>query len=108
MVKSDGYVLACYRYIEQNPVRAGMVAAPIEYRWSSHGANVRGDVDELVRPQAAYEALGTDPQRRARAYLELSAAAPESMLVQQIREATKLGCVAGMIRRPRGRPMRPK
>lgn len=35
LVDSEGCVLACYRYIELNPVRAGMVAHPGEYRWSS-------------------------------------------------------------------------
>lgn len=29
------YVLACHRYIELNPVRAGMVARAEAYRWSS-------------------------------------------------------------------------
>ena len=39
MVESAAYVLACYRYIEINPVRAGMVSTPDAYRWSSHCAN---------------------------------------------------------------------
>jgi len=29
------YVLACYRYIELNPVRAGMVTRPEDCRWTS-------------------------------------------------------------------------
>src|SRR5262249_33323002 len=33
LVPSESYVLACYRYIELNPVRAGMVCAPEQYRW---------------------------------------------------------------------------
>lgn len=41
LVDDERYVLACYRYIELNPVRAGMVAAPDEYRWSSHAANAQ-------------------------------------------------------------------
>jgi putative transposase len=104
MVKSDGYVLACYRYIEQNPVRAGMVSSALEYRWSSYAVNARGDMDDLVRPHPSYEALAVEQTQRARAYRELSTVAPERALVEQIRKATKLGCVAGMIRRGRGRP----
>src|SRR5262245_51438159 len=38
IVQSDGYVLACYRYIELNPVRAGMVKDPAQYRWSSYSS----------------------------------------------------------------------
>jgi putative transposase len=36
-VQSDPYLLTCQRYIELNPVRAGMVAAPGEYSYSSYG-----------------------------------------------------------------------
>lgn len=34
LVQSDRYLLTCYRYIELNPVRAGMVARREEYRRS--------------------------------------------------------------------------
>ncbi|MGH8029050.1 MAG: transposase [Arenimonas sp.] len=39
LVDSEQYLLACQRYIELNPVRAGMVAEPGEYRWSSFKRN---------------------------------------------------------------------
>ena len=56
-VTSDAYVLACYQYIELNPVRAGMVATPEEYRWSSHRANVGLErLDPLV-PHPTFAAL---------------------------------------------------
>ena len=35
LVEEDNYLLACYRYIELNPVRARMVEDPSEYQWSS-------------------------------------------------------------------------
>src|SRR5688500_13119076 len=38
VVTDDAYLLACHRYIELNPVRAGMVAHPSEYAWSSYRA----------------------------------------------------------------------
>ena len=38
-IDSEQYLFACYRYIERNPVRAGMVDDPADYRWSSHAAN---------------------------------------------------------------------
>ena len=34
LVQSERYLLECYRYIELNPVRAGMVDDPADYRWS--------------------------------------------------------------------------
>jgi len=44
LVDADRYLLACLRYIELNPVRAGMVAHSGDYRWSSHRANAQGRV----------------------------------------------------------------
>jgi putative transposase len=104
MVNSYAYVLACYRYIELNPVRAGMVAAPGDYRWSSYSTNADGDCNELVESHAAYAALGSDPGLRRRAYKELCESAPSSNVVDEIRKATRLGGMTGMVRRSRGRP----
>ncbi|GAA5525253.1 hypothetical protein Maes01_01818 [Microbulbifer aestuariivivens] len=42
LVQSEDYLLHCYRYIELNPVRAGMVKDPGKYCWSSYGANALG------------------------------------------------------------------
>jgi len=50
LVGSDHYLWSCYRYIELNPVRAGIVDAPGEFRWSSHGRNAYGRPDPVVTP----------------------------------------------------------
>jgi putative transposase len=66
LVDSERYVLACYRYIELNPVRAGMVADAAGYAWSSHGYNALGQPDPLVRPHATYlQIAASDKARRA-------------------------------------------
>jgi putative transposase len=44
----EQHLLAAARYIELNPVRAGLVAAPQEYRWSSCRAHLSGRDDKLV------------------------------------------------------------
>jgi len=44
----EPYVLAAARYIEQNPVRAGLSVRPWEYPWSSAAAHVAGEDDALV------------------------------------------------------------
>lgn len=67
-VDSDSYLLRCYRYIELNPVRAAMVAAPGDYRWSSNAANALGSFDPLLTPHPAYLALGADAATRQQAY----------------------------------------
>lgn len=70
LIQSEKYLLTCYRYIEQNPVRAGMVAHPEEYRWSSHGVNAWGDVS-WIKPHTEYLRLGWDIESRCHAYREL-------------------------------------
>jgi putative transposase len=57
--QEDRYVLACYRYIELNPVRAGMVDHLADYAWSSHRCNGQGMEDVLISPHTLYTALGT-------------------------------------------------
>ena len=106
LVRSDSYILACYRYIELNPVRAGMVAAPGQYRWSSYAVNARGKASDLINLHPAYEALGLDAARRASAYQGLCETALSPFLVEEIRKATRVGCVVGTRRRSRGRPPR--
>jgi putative transposase len=73
LVGTQPYLLRCYRYIELNPVRAAMVAQPDAYRWSSYGCNAHGVIDSLIRPHAAYVALGIDPEQRRTAYREFVA-----------------------------------
>jgi len=46
VVEADSYLLLCQRHIELNPVRAGMVADPAHYRWSSYRATAW---DSLIR-----------------------------------------------------------
>lgn len=55
LVLSAQYVLACYRYIERNPVRAGMVASVPEYPWSSHGGNSGRASNALLTPHVEFD-----------------------------------------------------
>lgn len=73
LVDSEHYALACYRYIELNPVRAGIVASPREYRWSSHVRNAHGAHEPRITPHAAYLSLGADDLTRLDAYRRLFA-----------------------------------
>ncbi|OFZ99805.1 MAG: hypothetical protein A2Z64_13790 [Betaproteobacteria bacterium RIFCSPLOWO2_02_67_12] len=67
-VYAPRYLLACMRYIEENPVRAGLAGDPDGYRWSSFGANAWGREDPVVTPHALYFALGRSPERRRARY----------------------------------------
>ena len=104
LVHTAQYVLACYRYIELNPVRAGMVAHPRDYRWSSYRHNAEGRTDAGVAPHPAYLALADDPEHRFSEYRGLLDEPLPQEKVDELRRATRSGCVAGAKRQNRGRP----
>jgi putative transposase len=71
LVESDSYLLGCYRYIEMNPVRAGMVIDPSHYPWSSFSTNALGLHSPLLVSHQTYNALGSDDRSRRTAYRAL-------------------------------------
>ena len=85
LVDSEDYLLRCYRYIELNPVRAAMVAAPEDHRWSSYHANALGEIDALVVPHPTYIALATTSDERQQAYRHLVADALSDDELSEIR-----------------------
>lgn len=95
LVSSDRYLLACYRYIELNPMRAGMVEHPGEYRWSSYRINAQHGLGQLITPHPNYLDLAPDPEQRREAYRELFRTALEPGLVDQLRIATNKGITFG-------------
>jgi len=104
LVADERYSLACYRYIELNPLRAGIVVRPDAYPWSSYGANACLRRDSLVIPHPAYLALADDPTRRAERYSELAAGGIDGRILDDIRHATRNSTCLGPQRAKRGRP----
>ena len=80
-IDSEAYFLACCRYIELNPVRAGMVDHPRAYRWSSYRAHADGAADALLSEHACYRALGRGREVRQKAYRALFRGALDSSFV---------------------------
>jgi putative transposase len=63
-IETEGYLLSCGRYVERNPLEAGLVKHPWEYRWSSCRAYALGEVNELLAANPWYEELSPEPTRR--------------------------------------------
>jgi putative transposase len=95
IVQVDIYLLRCHRYIEFNPVRAGMVEHPADYRWSSFSANAMGKPDRLVTPHPAYLALANDDTVRRSAYLDTFRSVLDANELEQIRSAGNAGYALG-------------
>lgn len=95
LLDTNRYLLTCYRYIEMNPVRAGMVVEPDDYRWSSYRCNALGEADGLVAPHAVYLQLGASAGEPYRAYRALFEEGLEPVAIKAIREATNKDWVLG-------------
>jgi putative transposase len=91
LVDSGEYVLACYRYVELNPVRAGMVAAPAAHPWSSYRGNAGATADPLLTPHVEYVALSERETSRAPMYRALMGTSDDTAFVRSIRAATDAG-----------------
>lgn len=97
LVESERYLLTCMRYIELNPMRAGMVDHPALYRWSSYRANAGIEPAGLIVPRAEYLRLGASREERAHAYRALFDCSIPSPLLDQIRLQLNKGCALGSI-----------
>jgi len=108
LVSTEAYLLTCHRYIELNPVRAGMVAEPSAYPWSSHAHYAGGRSDDLIAEHAAFLGLGGTADERRAAFRELFRDALDEKTLAHIREAVNAGCPLGASPpRKRGRPVKP-
>ena len=67
-IEQDAYLLECGRYIERNPIRAGLTDDPAKYRWTSYHVHVEEKQDGLTEPHLLYLGLSNDPSRRKQLY----------------------------------------
>lgn len=95
IIQSERYYLACQRYIELNPVRAGMVTDPANYSWSSYRAHALNQEAAMWTPHPEYLALGTTANVRTAAYRRLFAEQLSGKIITEIRDALNTGLVLG-------------
>ncbi len=95
IVDSEDYVMACYRYIEADPVRAAMVERAGDYLWSSYLHNALGRRDPMITEHEVYTTLGRTKAARRTAYMDLSARILAGPLIEALRDATQRGWVPG-------------
>lgn len=95
VIESQRYLFTCYRYIELNPVRAGMVRHAGDYEWSSYATNAGGVRSETITPHPLYLALGEDDKERQAIYREMFGTALDEMELVEIRQALMRGRALG-------------
>ena len=95
LIDTETYLFTCMRYIELNPVRAGIVTHPSRYPWSSYARNVEGQNNELITPHLEYRRLGATERERQTAYRQLFKTHLSEKIVNEIREAINKAWVLG-------------
>jgi putative transposase len=95
LIEPDAYFLACSRFIEMNPVRAGLVSCPAAYRWSSYRGNALGHTDAVRTPHPLYLSLGPSDADRQVAYRALFDRRPDGDAVAAIRQGVRSGAPLG-------------
>lgn len=119
LIESDSYLLVCTRYIEMNPVRAGLVGSASEWRWSSARHHLGQVVDPLISEHSIFWNFGNTPferEIRYREFLEQSFPADEAQVfTRACLRGRPLGSPAFLTRtglptqpRKRGRPHKQK
>jgi putative transposase len=93
IVSEDNYMLTAMRYIEQNPLRAGMVKGIADYPWSSYGLNVRLKDSVLIdrRENKVFENLGGDFKDRIYNYKQFLAGKITDHELDKIQYSTRKG-----------------
>ena len=113
-VEGGRYLFTCYRYIELNPVRAGMVRHPGDFAWSSYRANAEHDTPNILTPHADYLALSDNEGERSRIYRMLFELSIDEQANEELREMTRGGFAFGgkefkeRLSALSGRPMEPQ
>ncbi len=114
LIEADRYLLACMRYIELNPVRAGLCSEAADFPWSSARHHLGQGNDLLVTDHALYWSLGNTPFEREAAYRELLAQSDDPQENRRITEACVRSWALGSseflerLKPGAGRRLRPK
>lgn len=122
VVEGERHLLACMRYIELNPVRAGLCGEAVQWPWSSAAHHLGQSRNPLITEHQMYWALGNTPFEREHAYREFLAQGVGRLEQTELTEAVLRGRPLGsevflrslavdhaavVVRRPRGRPRKP-
>lgn len=95
VIDSERYLMICYRYIELNPVRAGLAKRVAEFPWSSYAHHAGMKPDPLIVDHILYWSLGNTPFQREENYRALIDQGLSTADCATVTEATRKGWALG-------------
>jgi putative transposase len=95
IILNERYWLTCMRYVEMNPVRAGIAESPESYKWSSYRAHAFGASDPVVAPHILYDSLASTPDRRQEAWRHICEPPTGIEQLKVLRKSIANGLVVG-------------
>jgi putative transposase len=122
-IEAGAHLLDCMRYVEGNPVRAGLATRAGAYPWSSYAGHAEGTTDPVLSDHRLYRDLAVSAGKRQRIYRDLSKTALAKEFLDELRAATnggwgfgspafqrRIGAASGrrVTPLPRGRPRKAK
>ena len=90
-IDSERYWFTCMRYVELNPVRAGIVERPEDYRWSSYRCHALGNRDDLIVPHSLYLAIGNSADVRQQCWRAVCREALSKEQLAEVRDLVRHG-----------------
>jgi len=94
-IDTDRFLMACNRYIELNPVRAGIVPAPQDYDWSSYNHKTGRSLLTWLDEDPCYASLGAERRERESSYRSWVNSGVSEEEMDLIRNAVQRGQLCG-------------
>jgi len=95
LIDGELYFLACFHYVEMNPLRAGMTNLPESYRWTSYRFRAFGEKSPILDIDPWYNSLGSIPEERQLGYQQFFQNTVPESTCRLIREMTHKGGFVG-------------
>ncbi len=97
-IHAEAYWYNSVRYVEMNPVRAGLVERPGDYPWSSYRHHAHGEPDPIISPHPSYERLGATAAERRQAWTAFCSSPLSEEELRTIRTQTMCDARSGALK----------
>jgi putative transposase len=95
LVQYENYFGRCLRYIDRNPVEAGIVKTPSQYPWSSYNFHAQGERNSILDYDFWYLSLGDTFEERRKQYAKFVSSCVNDSETKFIQDQTNKNAIIG-------------